>query len=63
MPAWLHDRNHPWDHTLLSDEKRFYLFAPGNRKNDVVWARDASTVPVRPRSTCGVASLGMAKRR
>ena len=34
---------------MMSDEKRFYLFSPGNRKNDVVWASNASIVPTKPR--------------
>lgn len=42
-------RDHQWNRTMMSDEKRFYLFASGNRKNDVVWARNASAVPTKPR--------------
>ncbi len=40
---------HDWRATMLSDEKIFNLFPSGNSKNDVVWAKNAASVPPRPR--------------
>ncbi len=39
--------NHRWDRTIMSDEKYFYLFPPGNSKNDVIWAENGYQVPPR----------------
>ena len=37
--------DHDWNNTLMTDESDFNLFAPTNRKNDVVWARSLADVP------------------
>ncbi len=44
---------HDWRVTTLSGEKTFDLLPLGNSKNDVVWARNASSVPPRLASPFG----------
>lgn len=36
---------HDWEHTLVTDEKPFLLFAATNRQNDRVWTDDPEKVP------------------
>ena len=40
---------HDWRATLMTDERIFNLFPPGNTKNDVVWSDSADSVPPRQR--------------